>query len=86
MKQVTLEIDDATYHSAEEKARHAGSSLPAVVIDFLRQFSAGRGESEFEQLAKQEEAIREQIRRRGVAFSGSDRLTRDELYERHAIR
>ena len=49
MKQVTLEIDDAIFHSAATKARQAGTSLSAVVIDFLRQFSGGGG-SEFEQL------------------------------------
>ncbi len=84
MKQVTLEIDDATFHSAATKARHAGTSLSAVVIDFLRQFSGGGG-SEFEQLELQEEALRQQLQKRGASFSGGDRLTRDELYERHAL-
>jgi hypothetical protein len=84
MKQVTLEIDDAIFHSAARKARQAGTSLSAVVIDFLRQFSGG-GESEFEQLEIREESLRQQLQKRGASFSGGDRLTRDELYERHAV-
>jgi hypothetical protein len=84
MKQVTLEIDDATFHSAATKARQAGTSLSAVVIDFLRQFS-GAGGSDFEQLEVREKALRQQLQRRGASFSAGDRLTRDELYERHAL-
>jgi hypothetical protein len=84
MKQMTLEIDDAIFHSAESKARQAGTSLPAVVLSFLRQFSAGGG-SEFERLEMREESLRQQLQRRGAAFAGGDRLTRDELHERHAI-
>lgn len=84
MKQVTLEIDDATFDSAAIKARQAGTSISAVVSDFLQRFSGGSG-SEFEQLEIEEELLRQQLQRRGRSFSGGDRLTRDELYERHAI-
>ena len=84
MKQVTLEIDDATFHSAATKARQAGTSLSAVIVDFLRQFSGGDG-SEFKQLESREESLRQQLQRRGAPFSGGDRLTRDELYERLAL-
>src|SRR3954468_8655031 len=44
-----------------------------------------RGGSEFEQLEKREESLRHAMQKRGAAFSGGDRLTRDELYERHAL-
>ena len=85
MKQFTLDLDDATLDSAETKARQSGTSLASVVVNFLRQFSGG-GDSEFDRLEKQEESLRQQMRARGTVFAGGERLTRDELHERHAVR
>ena len=85
MKQLTLNLDDTTFDSAETKARQSGTSLTSVVVNFLKQFS-GSGDSEFDRLEKQEESLRQRMRARGAVFSGGDRLTRDELHERHAVR
>lgn len=85
MKQFTLNLDDTLFESAETKARQAGTSLASVVVNFVKQFS-GSGVPEFDRLEKQEESLRQGLRARGAAFSGSDRLTRDELHERHAVR
>ena len=85
MKQFTLNLDDTTFGSAETKARQAGTSLTSVVVNFLKQFSGG-GDSEFDRLEKQEESLRQRMHARGTVFSGGDRLTRDELHERHAVR
>jgi len=85
MKQVTLNLDDATFHSAEDKAQRRGKSLPALMLEWLRSFAA-EPESDFDRLAKEELAVRETIRQRGARFSAADRLTRDELHARHALR
>ena len=84
MKQLTLNLDDTTFGSAETKARQSGTSLTSVMVNFLKQFS-GSGDSEFDRLGKQEDSLRQQMCARGTVFSGGDRLTRDELHERHAV-
>ena len=85
MKQLTLNLDDTIFDSAEMKARQSGTSLTSVVVNFLKQFSGG-GDPEFDRLEKQEESLRQRMRARGTVFSSGDRLTRDELRERHAVR
>jgi hypothetical protein len=43
-------------------------------------------ESEFDRLNREEGALRQRLRRDGVVFAASDRLARDEVHERHALR
>ena len=76
MKNITVSVDDDTYRRARLKAAERDTSVSALVRDFLTGLSAG--ESEFERLAKEEQAIRARIE----AFSASDRLSRDELHRR----
>lgn len=40
MKNITLEIDDATYVKAERKALGLAMSLPQVVTNYLRDWAA----------------------------------------------
>ena len=81
MKQLTLTLDDATFHSAEVQARKAGKPLTAVVVEWVRRFSSA-GDSDFDRLEAEEAALHQQ----GRPFSAGDRLTRDELYHRDAVR
>lgn len=85
MKQLTLQIDDATFESAESQARKAGQSLAGLVLDWLKGFTAN-SETEFDRLLREEEALREQLRKSGRQFAASERLSRDEIHERHAVR
>lgn len=85
MKQLTLTVDDAILASAELKASRTGKPLARLLGDWLRQFSAA-GESEFSRLAQEEEALRERMGRDGRSFSAGDRLTRESLHDRHALR
>ena len=78
MKQLTLTVEDAVLASAEETALKAGKSLSVLIVEWLRQFSVS-GQSEFERLVKEEEALRERLRQSGRRFSGGDRQSRDEL-------
>ncbi|NQX01481.1 hypothetical protein HQ447_12545 [bacterium] len=43
-------------------------------------------DAEFDRLTKEQQALRETLRQQGRIFSTSDRLTRDELHIRHALR
>ena len=77
MKNITVTVDDETYRRARVKAAEENTSVSAVVKRFLGEFAAG--ESRFERLKRQEREVRARI----TNFSGSDRLSRDEVHERH---
>ena len=69
-------MDDEVYRQARVKAAERETSVSALVRQFLIDLAAGK--DEFERLERLEEALREQI----TDFSASDRLSRDELYDR----
>lgn len=78
MKNVTVSLDDAVYRRARMKAAEAGRSLSALVREALEVL--GTGETEFERLHRQELALREKLK--GSGFKASERLSREELYDR----
>ena len=84
MKQITLTLDDAIFASAEQQARKEGKPLAGMILDWLRRLSSSE-DAEFDRLLREELALREEFERSGRQFSASDRLTRDELYDRHAF-
>lgn len=79
MKSITVSLDDDSYRRARIKAATADTSVSALVRDFLTRF-AGE-ESEFEKLQRQEEELRRSV----TIFRASDRLSREELHDRHAV-
>jgi hypothetical protein len=85
MKQLALNIDDATFQSAESVARRSGQSVASLLLGWLKRVSSS-AETEFERLAREEEALREKLLQSGRQFAASSRLTRDELHDRHALR
>jgi hypothetical protein len=76
MKNITVSLDDATYRRARMIAAERDTSVSALVKRFLTELAAG--ETEFERLKRLERETRARI----VNFSASDRLPRDELYDR----
>ncbi|PVM87450.1 DUF6364 family protein [Caulobacter endophyticus] len=76
MKNITVSIDEETYRRARIKAAEQDTSVSAMVRRFL--VEVAQDESEFERLKRREAEIRAQIK----DFSASDRLPRDELYDR----
>jgi plasmid stability protein len=75
MKNITVSIDDEIYREARIKAAERDTSVSALVREYLKSLSQN---DEFERLVNKEEAVRARIK----LFSGSDRLSRDELYGR----
>jgi plasmid stability protein len=59
MKNITVTLDDETYRKARIRAAELNTSVSAVVRKYLTQFA--EGESRFERLKKQEEAVRARI-------------------------
>ncbi|MFO1116923.1 MAG: hypothetical protein U1E28_14675 [Beijerinckiaceae bacterium] len=71
-----MSVDDETYRRARIKAAEQDTSVSALVRRFLSDL--GASESEFERLKRLEQEVRARIK----AFDATDRLPRDELYER----
>jgi hypothetical protein len=84
MKNITVSVDDDLYHRARVKAAEKKTSLSALVKRFLA--SLVDEESEFARLEREEQELRASLKARGVIFSAGDRLTRDELHDRDALR
>ena len=84
MKNITVSVNDDLYHRARVCAAEQKSTVSGLVKKFLAQVV--QEESEFDRLKREEEALRQRLRRDGVVFSAAERITRDDLHERHALR
>lgn len=89
MKNVTVSLDDETYRRGRVYAAENGTTLSAMVREFLTEF--GRKETKEEAAKRQLREMFERIdrlalERGGKGFSASDRLSRDELYDRTRAR
>jgi plasmid stability protein len=78
MKNITVSLDDDVYRRARIKAAELDTSVSALVKKYLVDL-AGQ-ETDFERRQKLQDEIIAKVRKKG--FSASDRLTRDELYDR----
>lgn len=74
MPNITVTIDEETHRAARIMAAAQGTSLSALVKQFLTDLA--QREARFEALAADEAAIRARI----DAFDGADRLPRDEVH------
>jgi plasmid stability protein len=73
---ITVSVPDDVYRSARIRAAEQGSSVSALVAEYLRSLSE-RG-AEFARLEAQQRCIQKQIGQ----FSARDRLDREELHRR----
>jgi plasmid stability protein len=76
VKNITVSVPDEVYREARIRAAQRGSSVSALVREYLRSLS--QGESEFSRLEAQQKRVQNEIER----FSARDRLGRDELHAR----
>ncbi len=76
MANVTVTVPDDVYRAARVRAAERGSSVSALVADYLRSISAR--EAEIVRLEAQQRGVQHQIER----FSARDRLPREELHGR----
>ena len=80
MKTITVSISEDVYRNARIKAAELDTSVSALVRDFLE--SLGSEESDFERRRKLQDEVLETIK----SFRARDRLSRDELHDRDALR
>ena len=82
MKKITVSVDEETYHSAKEWADKRGMSVPALVRELLNnlpQRAPGPPEKTLSEVIAD-------VRARGGRISVSDNVSREELYDRDALR
>lgn len=76
MKNITVTVPDDVYREARIRAAESGTSISAMVGEYLRNLNARS--AEFARLELQQEQIQAEIER----FSGADRLDRDAAHGR----
>ncbi len=76
MKNITVSVPDDVYRDARIRAAERGSSVSALVAEYLRSLS--ERETEFSRLETQQRRVQNEIDR----FSARDRLDRDEIHTR----
>jgi hypothetical protein len=76
MKNITVSVPDDVYRNARIRAAERGTSVSALVGEYLRSLS-GRG-AEFSRLEAQQQQVQREIER----FRARDRLDRDQLHDR----
>jgi len=76
MKNITVSVDEDTYRQARIKAAERDTSVSALVKQFLTELALEEGHQE--RLLRQERELRARV----TGFSASERLPRDELYNR----
>ena len=83
MKNITVSVDEEIYHRARVRAAEQRTSVSALVKNFLRDVVLE--ESPFDKLARQETSLRQGLKSRPATFRAGDRLTRDQVHNRHAL-
>jgi plasmid stability protein len=73
---ITVSVPDEVYRAARVRAAERGSSVSALVADYL--YSLSEREAEFSRLEAQQRQIQRQIDR----FSARHRLDREEAHGR----
>jgi plasmid stability protein len=76
VKNVTVSVPDEVYRRARIRAAERGSSVSALVTDYLR--SLVEDDTEFARLEAQQLRLQREIR----AFRAGDQFGRDELHSR----
>lgn len=80
MANITVSIPDDVYRAARIRAAEQGDSVSALVAEYLRSLSKDGGE--FSRL----EALQRHVQGEIDRFSASDRLDRDAVHDRRALR
>ena len=87
MKSLTVSVDEETYRLSRIKAAEAGTSVSALVRSFLLELvQGGTPESQFDRLHRRQQQLLEAMDAKGPITTQTDRLTRDELHDRDALR
>ncbi len=80
MRNVTISLPDDVYRNARVKAAQRDTSLSSLVRQFL--LKLGQEESDFDRRKRLQADVLASVRH----FRAGDRLKRDAIHQRHALR
>ena len=96
MKNITVSVDDETYRLSRIKAAENGTSVSALVRNFLQNLAHDdakavadkepASETDLEQRRRILREVTADFEQRGIGLQMTDNLPREELYQRNAIR
>ena len=91
MKVISVAVDDETHRLARIKAAQNGTSMSAMLRDYLMQIllqdgDRGPEETEPQRRARMLDDVMAKFESEGVGLDASERLSREELYDRNAAR
>ena len=84
MRNITVTVTDELYRAARLRAAERQSTVSALVRAFLEQLT--NDESAHERLRREQNEIIARIRADHPGFGAGDRLSRDDIHRRDAIR
>ena len=89
MKVISVAVDDEIHRLARIKAAQMGTSMSAMLRDYLLQILEEDGDRPHEETEPQRRArmldeVMARFEGEGVGLIASERLSREELYDRHA--
>jgi plasmid stability protein len=80
VRNITVSVPDDVYRRARLRAAELDTSVSAMVRDFLAE--VGERESDFERRRRLQDEVLATVER----FTAGERLRRDEVHERRALR
>jgi Ni,Fe-hydrogenase III large subunit len=84
MKNITVSVDSDVYHRARVRAAELRTSVSALVKSYLQKLA--EEESEFDRLVRLQAETRKKVQARGCRFRAAERLSRDAVHDRNALR
>ncbi len=87
MKNITVSVDEETYRLSRIRAAENGTSVSALVREYLTALAQGRIPADsFEELQKDQDELIESILKQGGGLHPPENLSRDALHDRNALR
>lgn len=88
MKNITVAVDDETHRLARIRAAELETSLSALVREYLRTLVGKTASVEVEREHRRRlmNEVFQDIRKTSPGFTASENVSRDDLYERRALR
>lgn len=92
MRNITVSVDDETLRRCRVYAAKTGTSVEALVREYLKGLTAGRPlvtdstPEEAERRRRKLDEVIEDIRANSLGFSARENLSREELYDRARAR